>query len=510
MDINLSGLRMLFVDTIGSRSAQPQLKTTIKTSPSHKATVDNLRRTDSCRTHKTDNSGGNTQDGLADSSPLDLSRELRQKTTRRAPSYNIPEIKCPKTRRQNGGTIEATVQLPLPADIPGLNLARSSGAQESTKAAATAGTSQPYVCRPGLKQILSDVSNSAGAGLKQQARVANAGPGAKHAVKAETGKINDALSATSSDAKVRLWTTASASAPDISSTTPANGKKPLMEKFLEPASSNDLDGRRRELKSPRKSELATEKTTGHKVIDNCKLVLSSVEGSKIESFVCSAQAKTASNPDSKGKPGVNIERLYSFHDSQTVLSDPSSTVSQATRIANDAPYSNVAGSVSQQMATSIEGSLRQADTHLTIHLNPPELGRVFVRFQQEQDQITILLEVSKPQTRREIDLALPQIMRSLQDAGVQVRRLEVSAPAGSDELQQQPDTGAPGQNNGEMSPHHFAGQDDSDPDQIGAAHGNTGDEESFPESLTSTFKDHYQDESAQLLVFTGGSINMLI
>jgi flagellar hook-length control protein FliK len=162
------------------------------------------------------------------------------------------------------------------------------------------------------------------------------------------------------------------------------------------------------------------------------------------------------------------------------------------------------------MAASIEGSLRQADTHLTIHLNPPELGRVFIRFQQEQDQITILLEVSKPQTRREIDLALPQIMRSLQDAGVQVRRLEVSAPSGSDELQQQPDTGAPGQNNGEMSPHDFAGQDDSDPDRIGAAHSNTSDEESFHEWLTSAAKDHYQDESAQPLAFTGGSINVLI
>jgi flagellar hook-length control protein FliK len=369
------------------------------------------------------------------------------------------------------------------------------GAQESTKAAATAGTSQPYVCRPGLKQILSDVSNGAGAGLKQQARVAGTRPTAEHAENAETRKASDVL-ATTSAASVKEKTLG------ISSASPANAKKPVISNFLEPASSNDLDGKRRELKNPRKSELATEKTTGHKVIDNCK--------SKIESFVCSAQAKTASNPDSKGKPAVNIERLYSFHESQTVLSDPSSTASQTTRIANDAPRSNGAGGVSQQMATSIEGSLRQADMHLTIHLNPPELGRVFVRFQQEQDQITILLEVSKPQTRREIDLALPQIMRSLQDAGVQVRRLEVSAPAGSDELQQQPDTGAPGQNNGEMSPHHFAGQDDSDPHHIGAAHSNTNDEGSFPESLTSTFKDHYQDESVQLLVFTGGSINMLI
>ncbi len=152
---------MLFVDTIGSRSAQSGLMTAIKTSRSHKATVDDLRPADSCRTRKTYNNGGNTQHGLADSSPLDLTREIRQKTTRRAPSDNISEIKCPKGRRQNGGTIEATAQLLLPADISGLNLSRSSGAQEPTKAAATAGTSQPYVCRPGLKQIPSDVSSGA-------------------------------------------------------------------------------------------------------------------------------------------------------------------------------------------------------------------------------------------------------------------------------------------------------------------------------------------------------------
>ena len=61
-----------------------------------------------------------------------------------------------------------------------------------------------------------------------------------------------------------------------------------------------------------------------------------------------------------------------------------------------------------------------------------------LRLVQEQDnQITGLLEVSKTQTRIEIEQAIPQIIRGLQDSGIQIKRLDVAISQGD-----QPDQGA--------------------------------------------------------------------
>ena len=74
---------------------------------------------------------------------------------------------------------------------------------------------------------------------------------------------------------------------------------------------------------------------------------------------------------------------------------------------------------------------------ITIQLNPPELGKVLIKFQEQDNQITGLLEVSKTQTRIEIEQAIPQIIRSLQDSGIQIKRLDVALSQ-----EEQPDQGA--------------------------------------------------------------------
>jgi flagellar hook-length control protein FliK len=498
MDVNLSSIGILFAGTTGSGSIQPE-PITIKTGRCYGATVDDLRYADSYQADETDNNRGNSRDGLAESSPPDFGRELRQESTRRAPPDNIAEIKPLKTPWQNDGTIEAAAQLPLLADIPALNLSPSVGAQESMKAAAALQTGTPprlpggsqerglklsKDCQPtdnakwtALKPTLSGVSGSVSAGLKEQAGVANASKEA--ALSAQEMQCRK-FQSKSPELTARPASDQSTAVVACSVERGADRKKLNAKPY-------PLNADQRTAESPGKPQLAA-----------------------IQSETRSAQTKTGSSSESKGKPAANLDRLYSFHTSQTVLSEQSSTPSQTTRVANDAPPGNAAGSISQQIAVSIEGSLRQRDTNLTIYLNPPELGKVLVRFQQQQDQITILLEASKPETRREIELTLPQIMRSLQDSGVQIRRLEVSAPSGSDELEQQPDTGTQGQDNGEMTQHHFTGESDSDLDWIGVPRSSTNDEDSFHEWLTSTVKDRHQDDFAPPLVFTGGSINMLI
>ena len=48
-----------------------------------------------------------------------------------------------------------------------------------------------------------------------------------------------------------------------------------------------------------------------------------------------------------------------------------------------------------------------------------------IKFHEQDEQITGLLEVNRPQTRFEVEQALPQIIRNLNDSGVQIKKLEV-------------------------------------------------------------------------------------
>ena len=81
--------------------------------------------------------------------------------------------------------------------------------------------------------------------------------------------------------------------------------------------------------------------------------------------------------------------------------------------------------IRQQIEESIQSTLQAGAREVVVRLNPPELGRVTIKFQERRDEITGVFEVSKPETRAQIQLLLPQIMRDLADSGVQIKRIEV-------------------------------------------------------------------------------------
>ncbi|HDZ68861.1 MAG TPA: flagellar hook-length control protein FliK, partial [Phycisphaerales bacterium] len=98
----------------------------------------------------------------------------------------------------------------------------------------------------------------------------------------------------------------------------------------------------------------------------------------------------------------------------------------AAGTAGNTSLSDTSAGISAQIQTSIlQSPLRLGEGQITIRLNPPDLGKVFIKFQEQQDHITGLLEVSKMQTRVQIQQALPQIIRNLSDSGIQIKRLEV-------------------------------------------------------------------------------------
>jgi flagellar hook-length control protein FliK len=100
--------------------------------------------------------------------------------------------------------------------------------------------------------------------------------------------------------------------------------------------------------------------------------------------------------------------------------------------------SDVSAGIGKQILESIHSSLSQQgqNQQITVRLNPPELGKVFIKFQEQDAQITGLLEVSKAQTRYEIEQALPQIIRDLADCGIQIKRVEVLLSNGEESEQQ--------------------------------------------------------------------------
>ncbi len=101
-----------------------------------------------------------------------------------------------------------------------------------------------------------------------------------------------------------------------------------------------------------------------------------------------------------------------------------------------------AQSVGEQILDSVRASLDRGDNQVVVRLRPPELGTVLVRFRENGAHITGRLEVSRNDTRQEIEQVLPPVLRNLQQAGIQVEKLEVVVSAqperdhSGDQLQQ--------------------------------------------------------------------------
>ncbi len=117
---------------------------------------------------------------------------------------------------------------------------------------------------------------------------------------------------------------------------------------------------------------------------------------------------------------------------------PSTLTARQTNSADNAPPTaagpstggisaagNIQTTPAQQIIDSIRLNIDTPQQQINITLNPPELGRVRIMFQQIDGEITGLLEAEKRQTKYDIEKSIPQIVASLQECGVQVRRINV-------------------------------------------------------------------------------------
>ncbi len=146
--------------------------------------------------------------------------------------------------------------------------------------------------------------------------------------------------------------------------------------------------------------------------------------------VSTGQTKNHGSSISNDSSDSDLEEILSHNNPQTPVTEQSHNSAEGATTASlpgQTSPSSVSADIGKQILESIHSSLSREgqDQQITIRLNPPELGKVFIKFDEQDSQIIGLLEVSKPQTRIEIQQALPQIIQNLQDSGIHIKRLEV-------------------------------------------------------------------------------------
>jgi len=157
--------------------------------------------------------------------------------------------------------------------------------------------------------------------------------------------------------------------------------------------------------------------------------------------VSTSQTKNNNNAATNNNPNSEFQQIITHSNPEnpaTELIPNSAEGTKTVDLPNQTSPGSIYASVGQQIQESVQRSFSQEgqNQQITIQLNPPELGKVLIKFQEQDNQISGLLEVSKTQTRIEIEQAIPQIIRGLQDSGIQIKRLDVTISQGD-----QPDQG---------------------------------------------------------------------
>jgi flagellar hook-length control protein FliK len=127
--------------------------------------------------------------------------------------------------------------------------------------------------------------------------------------------------------------------------------------------------------------------------------------------------------DSTAGSSTNIEQMLSITNVQQTPAEQ--TPSPQVPAADVVPQGQQKQQLMEQIFESIQSSMQQDSRQITIRLNPPELGKVFIKFQENNDHIVGILKVSEAQTRYDIEKVLPQLIQHLTDCGVVIKRLEV-------------------------------------------------------------------------------------
>ncbi|MCE5339728.1 MAG: flagellar hook-length control protein FliK [Planctomycetaceae bacterium] len=182
---------------------------------------------------------------------------------------------------------------------------------------------------------------------------------------------------------------------------------------------------------------------------------------------------------------------------QSLVTDDSqifktSSVAENTHKLNNADSTT---SVAGQIQYNIQSSLSADNREIVIQLNPPELGKVEIKFTEDSTGLTGVLSVDKPHTRYEIQQSLPEIIQNLKDGGVDIKKIEVVL-ANQQEHQDMKDHSSAGQNNWSWQ-QNSSNQQNNTGGNIYSRWGSKGTESYNPYSTPDM---HYSEDSVNMLV----------
>ncbi len=96
------------------------------------------------------------------------------------------------------------------------------------------------------------------------------------------------------------------------------------------------------------------------------------------------------------------------------------------------PGGGPSASLTEQLAAPVRWMAVRDGEHVTVRLQPPELGKVRITFRSEGQEVRGILEVENASTLARLGREMPALAQRLQDVGVQVRRLEVALDGSHD------------------------------------------------------------------------------
>jgi flagellar hook-length control protein FliK len=199
------------------------------------------------------------------------------------------------------------------------------------------------------------------------------------------------------------------------------GKIPSLTK--EPAADKTQIGRDTSADVPllaRSSNNSGNELTGN---PSGNLAVKNVNVEKLQVFT--NQTKENGNSFTNNNSNNNLKQVFATTGPQSPSAEQPQLTSSSSKPATTALLNETSENIGRQIQESIYSSLSRDRQQITIRLNPPELGKVSIKFQQQDNQIIGLLQADKAQTRVEIQQALPEIIQNLQSKGVQIRRIDV-------------------------------------------------------------------------------------
>ena len=138
------------------------------------------------------------------------------------------------------------------------------------------------------------------------------------------------------------------------------------------------------------------------------------------------------NAKDKNAPGFQdkmfIEEALSNADTNAAAKPAGIAAAKANpEIVRENGDTDISAQISRQITESIHSSMTRGEGNrqITVRLNPPELGSVVIKFSSQGNQLSGILEVGKSETKLEIQHALPHIIRTLSDNGIQLRKIDV-------------------------------------------------------------------------------------